>query len=120
MGNSGLDWALTGTFCVSLKHGGVSPGSACKKGPVDAGHLSLCIEDNGRGLPAAGSPIRQQPGFEQATRAQAEAAAPAGGTGHGLITIERRAFHLGGSHRFGTSALGGASVQIRVPLNQAA
>lgn len=87
---------------------------------VDAGHLSLCIDDNGRGLPAAGSPIRQQPGLGQATRAQGAAAAPAGGTGHGLINIERRAFHLGGSHRFGTSALGGASVQIRVPLDQAA
>jgi hypothetical protein len=36
--------------------------------------------------------------------------------GHGLINIERRARLLGGSHAFGRSLLGGASISVRVPL----
>jgi signal transduction histidine kinase len=61
---------------------------------VDAAMIELRIDDDGRGLGGA----------EQAAQ------------GHGLNNIERRARHLGGLHQFGTSALGGASVKVRVPL----
>ena len=74
---------------------------------LEDGHLRLTVDDNGRGL-----------AFADPNNAELKAGAPGSvaGSGHGLVNIERRAFNLGGSHQFGQSDLGGASVQIRVPL----
>ncbi|RYY87818.1 MAG: histidine kinase, partial [Comamonadaceae bacterium] len=58
------------------------------------GELVLEVEDDGRGLPAAGE--RPQ--------------------GHGLLNIERRARNLGGGHRFAGGAAGGTRLVVRVPL----
>jgi signal transduction histidine kinase len=69
------------------------------------GRLTLCIEDDGRGLPPASNGVGQ-------------AGATSEG-GHGLLNIERRALGLGGSHRFGTSRWGGALVAVEVPLEAA-
>jgi signal transduction histidine kinase len=71
----------------------------------------LTVDDNGRGL-ASTDPALHGAG--------AAATGTLAGSGHGLINIERRAFNLGGSHQFGKSELGGASVQIRVPLEPSA
>mgnify|MGYP000937217339 FL=1 len=65
---------------------------------VDAAHVVLDIEDDGKGLPvnpdgtAGASP------------------------GMGLANIERRARKLGGWHRFGSSSLGGAHIHVEVPV----
>jgi signal transduction histidine kinase len=56
--------------------------------------LCLTIEDDGQGLPAGPRPA----------------------TGHGLPNIERRVRKLEGTQVFSTSALGGARLQVCVPL----
>jgi signal transduction histidine kinase len=62
---------------------------------VDSGHVVLDIEDDGKGLPDSRSNE---------------------GKGLGMANIERRARKLGGSHRFGTSMLGGAHIHVEVPV----
>jgi two-component system, NarL family, sensor histidine kinase UhpB len=64
---------------------------------VQADTLSLCVEDDGRGIPAQ----------------------DVGRRGHGLINMERRARNLGGHHEIGRSALGGARIWVLVPLDDA-
>ncbi len=59
---------------------------------LDAGWLTLSVEDNGRGLP------------------------PDAAGGHGLPNIERRARQLGGTHSFTTGVLGGLCVWVKVPM----
>jgi two-component system, NarL family, sensor histidine kinase UhpB len=61
---------------------------------IDAAMIEMRIDDDGRGL------------------GDAEVTAQ----GHGLNNIERRARSLGGQHQFERSALGGASISVRVPL----
>lgn len=64
----------------------------------DAGWIDIQVDDDGCGFPSAGQTM----------------------PGHGLNNIERRARVLGGKHRFGRSALGGASVGVCIPLALAA
>ncbi len=60
--------------------------------------VTLDIEDDGKGLPTSlGTNL-----------------------GLGLASIERRARKLGGEHRFGLSALGGAHIHVVVPLTEGA
>ena len=56
--------------------------------------LHLDVEDNGQGMGLPGA---------------------RGGAG-GLSSIERRVRRLGGTHRFGSGALGGTLLMVRVPL----
>ncbi len=74
-----------------------SRGQHCRIGlAFEAGSLTLNVEDDGCGL-----------------------AGTAASTGLGLPNIERRARKLGGQHHFSTSRLGGAWVQVCVPLEPA-
>jgi signal transduction histidine kinase len=57
--------------------------------------LTLRIHDNGKGL--------------SQTTVQLS-------SGHGLLNIERRAHRLGGQHRFSSSSLGGALIEVQIPL----
>jgi len=59
---------------------------------LEGGWMSLCIDDNGHGLPSSAAP------------------------GQGLPNIERRARKLGGQHLFGPSEWGGLQVLVKVPL----
>jgi signal transduction histidine kinase len=65
---------------------------------VDEQHVVLDVEDDGKGLPTGGGTP----------------------TGLGLANIERRARKLGGSHRFGVSAMGGVHIGVDVPLGEGA
>ena len=56
--------------------------------------LHLDVEDNGQGMGLPGG----------------------NGRAGGLSSIERRVHRLGGTHRFGTGALGGTLLMVRVPL----
>ncbi|WP_374669385.1 sensor histidine kinase [Ramlibacter sp.] len=74
-----------------VRHSG---GSRCRvRVTITEGEVDVQVEDDGRGWPNA----------------------PAG-NGLGLPSLERRARKLGGRHRFDRSALGGALVQVTVPL----
>ncbi|MRD47038.1 hypothetical protein GHT07_07095 [Caenimonas koreensis DSM 17982] len=75
-----------------IRHSG---GARCKVVVEFAGGAVLArIEDDGRGMAGA-----------------------AGGAGLGLPGIERRARQLGGKHGFGVSDMGGARVEVRIPLD---
>lgn len=84
-----------------VRHSG---GRRCRIGIAFAGSdITLDIEDDGQGLP----PMHDAVGDDAAPRA----------VGMGLPNIERRARKLGGQHRFGISSLGGAWVQVTVPID---
>ncbi|MFT4193514.1 ATP-binding protein, partial [Ottowia sp.] len=76
-----------------IRHSGASQ---CRvRVAVAGGELHLQIEDNGRGLDAAGTALA---------------------AGMGLPNIERRARRLGGTHRLAPAEAGGLLVAVRVPL----
>ena len=61
---------------------------------LGGGRLAISVEDDGQGLPEG----------------------PPAGKGLGLASIERRARQLGGTHEASRSSLGGARIQVEVPL----
>jgi signal transduction histidine kinase len=63
-------------------------------------NLTLRVHDDGQGLHATDHSTSNQ----QASK------------GHGLLNIERRTHLLGGQHRFGQSSLGGAMIEVQIPL----
>jgi len=80
----------------AIRHSG---GRCCRVSlAFDGSTLRLTVEDDGRGL---------------------DAAAQAGAGGHGLPNIERRVRKLAGWHTFSRGALGGARLDVGVPLDPA-
>jgi two-component system, NarL family, sensor histidine kinase UhpB len=65
--------------------------------------LTLRVHDDGRGFtPTASDSAASTPTAQR--------------SGHGLLNIERRSRNLGGRHHFGHSHLGGALIEVQVPL----
>jgi signal transduction histidine kinase len=84
-----------------------------------ADHVVLTVDDDGRGWPTAAPAAPAATAGTAGTAGTATAAGGGAGAGLGMPGMERRARKLGGEHRFEASAMGGARVWVRVPVDAA-
>lgn len=93
----------------AARHATATVALACS---VDAGWAIITIEDDGPGVPEA----ERERVFERFVRLDDARSRDAGGSGLGLAIVREIALSHGGSVRIGDASLGGARVELRLPM----
>lgn len=81
----------------------------------DGDHAVLTVDDDGPGVPAA----QRDRVFDRFFRLDSSRARASGGAGLGLAMVRRIALGHGGEVAIGTTPLGGARFEVRLPLHSA-